>query len=138
MIYKRDKNIFKRILYNPKFLAFIGLSIIILISFPLSKNISKKYKIDQEIKELEREISDIEYKNNDFKKLIAYLESDQFVEEQARLNLGLKKHGEEAVIIKEKNETINFEISELIKGKADSESLNYSNPRRWRNYFFNE
>ncbi len=137
MIYKRDGNIFKRILYNPKFLAFLGLGIIVLISFPLSKNISKKYKIGQEIKELEKEINDLEYKNNDFKKLISYLESDQFVEEQAKLNLGLKKQGEEAVIVKEKNETADFGINDLAKGEADNKSLNYSNPQRWWNYFFN-
>jgi len=137
MIYKRDKNILTRILYNPKFLAFLGLVIIILISFPLSKNISKKYKIDQEIKELEKEINDLEYRNNDFKKLISYLESDQFVEEQAKLNLGLKKQGEEAIIVKEKNETVNSETGDFIIGDIDNKSLNYSNPQRWWYYFFN-
>ena len=71
----RKKNIFLRIIYNPKFLALVGLIIIILISFPLAKNVSKRYKINQEIKDLELEIAEYELKNKDLKQLIKYLES---------------------------------------------------------------
>jgi len=137
MIKKRGVNL-PRVLYNHKFLALLGLIIIFLISFPLAKNISQRYKIDQEIKELEKEIIEIESKNKDLKELVTYLESDQFVEEQARLNLGLKKIGEEAVIIKEQAEEINPETGEVVKRSDDNLTADSSvtNPRRWWKYFF--
>lgn len=96
---RRKRSLLTRLIFNPKTLIILGLAIIIVISIPISKNISKKYNIDQEILELEKEITAMESANTDFKKMITYLESDSFVEEQARLNLGLKKEGEEVIVI---------------------------------------
>ena len=80
----RRRNFFTKIIYNEKFLALIGLGLIILISFPLAKNVSKRYHLNKEIKELNKEITEFEAKNKDLKGLITYLESEQFVEEKAR------------------------------------------------------
>ena len=134
MIEKKGKNnIFSKIISSQIFLAFLGLILIILISIPLAKNLSKRYYINQEIKDIEQEIIDLESKNKDLGKLISYLESDQFVEEQARLNLGLKKKGEEVVVIKE--------VEELIAIKSINDNLEdldteTTNPKRWLSYFF--
>lgn len=127
---KKKKRIIK-ILYNPKFLFIIGLLIILLISIPLYKNISKKYIVDNEIKELENEIRELESKNKDFKNLISYLESDQFVEEQARLKLGLKKPGESVVVMKTDDSISSTTIQDNL-ANAD-----IGNPQRWWDYFFN-
>ena len=128
---KRKKNLILRIIYNQKFLALVGLVLIILISIPLAKNISKRYEIDQEIKGLEKEINELNVNNNDLKKLITYLESDQFVEEQARLNLGLKKEGENVIIIKG-----NSQAGSINNNTALDDDKNISNLKRWWNYFF--
>lgn len=96
---RRKRSLLIRFIFNPKTLIILGLAIVIVISIPISKNISKKYNIDQEILELEKEITAMESANTDFKKMITYLESDSFVEEQARLNLGLKKEGEEVIVV---------------------------------------
>ena len=130
---KGKKNIFSKIISSQIFLTFLGLILIILISIPLAKNLSKRYYINQEIKDIEHEIISLESKNKDLGKLISYLESDQFVEEQARLNLGLKKKGEEVVVIKE--------VEELIAIKSANENLEdfdteATNPKRWLSYFF--
>ena len=101
MLNRNNKNSGRRILFNSKLLALIGVVIIILISIPLAKKISQRYKIDQEIKEMEREISELESRNSGLSDAISYLESNEFVEEQARLKLGLKKQGEEVAVIKE-------------------------------------
>lgn len=135
MINKRRENFILRILYNQKFLALVGLVLIFLISFPLAKNVSKRYRINKEIKELGKEISDFESKNKDLKQLITYLESDQFVEEKARLNLGLKKEGEQIVVIKD-DTAITTDTN--LEGRGLGNSQNFSNPRQWWNYFFNK
>lgn len=145
MIKNSGKNFITRILFNSKTFALIGLIIIVLISIPLAKRVSQKYKIDQEIKDLEAEIADLENKNIDLKEFVNYLESDQFVEEQARLQFGLKKEGEEVAVIKT-NEAEQgqaqgkaaggaiFNIDGLGKSRPVKAA---SNPGRWWNYFFN-
>jgi cell division protein FtsB len=109
------------------------LIIIILISIPLAKNLTKKRSVNLEIKELEEEINRLESSSENLKGLIDYLESDQFVEEQARLKLGLKKPGEEAVVIKElpKDSSVN------LNGNKNNElNINNSNYYKWFKYFF--
>lgn len=144
MIKNSGKNFITRILFNSKTFALIGLIIIVLISIPLAKRVSQKYKIDQEIKDLEAEIADLENKNIDLKELINYLESDQFVEEQARLQFGLKKQGEEAVVIKseevgqsqERVEAGGSAVFGIVGSDKNQPAKSISNPERWRGYFF--
>ena len=144
-MFKKDKqNLLTRILFNQKTLALVGLAVIILISFPLAKNISQRYKISQEIKELESEINNLENQNTNLKEFIGYLESDQFVEERARLNLGLKKEGEEVAVISgeaakiqnngNKEEGATTGIFGIEKEEPAKPA---GNPRKWWRYFFN-
>jgi len=141
MINRRKNNYFEKIFFNQKFLALLGLIIIIFISFPFAKNTLKQYRINKEMNELKQEISDLQNKNVDLKNFVSYLESDQFAEEQARLNLGLKKPGEEEVVIKTSTgDTLTstsssatmFNITGYDKAKPEIEQ---SNPKKWLNYF---
>lgn len=118
---------------GPKFISFVGLIVIVLLAFPIYKVVNKKYVIDQEIADLEKEIVDLETSNKDLKGFIGYLESDQFLEEQARLKLGLKKPGEEVIVLK--NEASSTEMSEEELARQRQENL--TNPERWWEYFFN-
>jgi cell division protein FtsB len=130
MIKNRRRNKIEKILYNKRFISLVGFLVIIMISVPLAKQVSKRYYIDEEIKELEEEIEKIESKNGNLKEFISYLESDSFVEEQARLNLGLKKEGEKVVIIKESDLE-----SSINSSKVEKENLNL-NIIKWWKYFF--
>ncbi len=130
---KKKPNILIRMIFDPKVFALGLLAILIAISIPISKNISKRYMIDQEIKELESEIARMEASNENLGKIINYLESDQFVEEQARLNMGLKRPGEEVVVIDSTGHIAKTENN--IDGQTRGEK-EYSNPVRWWRYFF--
>lgn len=140
---KRRNNYFEKIIFNQKFLTLLGLAAVILIGFPLAKNKLKQYRINQEISGLKEEIAALDNKNADLKNFVAYLESDQFAEEQARLNLGLKKPGEELTVIKPaagqarsgaaSSAAPIFNIPGLEKPKPAAKQ---SNPRKWLNYFF--
>ncbi len=143
MFRKDKKNLLTQFLLNQKTLALVGLAVIVLISFPLAKNISQRYKISQEIKELEAEINNLENQNTNLKEFMDYLESDQFVEERARLNLGLKKEGEEvAVISNESSETQNNANKEedaaagIFGIEKEEPAKPVGNPRKWWRYFF--
>lgn len=140
------KLIFNKIIFNPKTLTFLGLIIIVLISYPLSINISKRYKVNKEIKKLESEIASIENKNSDLKNIIKYLESDQYIDKQARLNLNYKKEGESVAVIKNKDEQDNkISASEeknnlytIKESKNENNILGiFDNPTRWFKYFLN-
>lgn len=143
MIQRGKKNSFKKIFFNQKFLALVGLIVIILISFPFAKNAVKRYKINQEINGLKKEIADLQNKGVDLKNFVSSLESDQFVEEYARLNLNLKKPGEEKTVIK--TDILGLDLASSsggdsifdIPGRGKEEPIpEPSNPKKWLNYFF--
>ena len=137
---KRKKNI-NKILFNKIVLTVIGFFIIIAISIPLARNVSKQYRINKEIKELEKEITNLKGNNINLNNLIDYLKSDQFNEEQARLKLNYKKEGEQVAVIKDEegtdikknSEEINyFNIEDINKNAIKKEK---NNPERWFIYF---
>jgi cell division protein FtsB len=127
MIRRKKNNLSKKYL-NQKLFALLLIILIVLISIPLAKNISKRYEVNIEIRDLEDEISGVEAKNKELGNLIDYLKSDQFLEEQARLNLNLKKEGEKVVIVK--NETL------ATTSESNNPGVEISNFQRWINYFF--
>lgn len=136
-------------LFNAWTFFLAVLAILILILIPLFKNIGARYKINQEIKGLESEIANTQNKNNDLNKLITYLNSDQFVEQQARENLNMKKDGEQVVVVRDNNKPETgeamvrqasadnsiFSVPGLEKAEARAE---ISNPRKWLNYFWGD
>ncbi|MDO8668029.1 MAG: septum formation initiator family protein [bacterium] len=144
MIKKGKSNNFEKIFFNQKFLALIGLIVIILISFPFAKNSIKQYKINKEISDFKKEISALQSKNADLKNFVSYLESDQFAEEQARLNLNLKKPGEEKTVIKPAvgeakvlaSSTEGDQIFNIPGRKKAEPQPEVPNPKKWLNYFF--
>jgi len=145
-MYKKKKtNFLITLFFSPKALALVGLLVVILLSFPLARVVSRRYQVSEEIRQLEREIADIENKNKKLEDIVGYLGSDQFIEEQARLNLGLKKPEEEVAVIKtgdEKTDTPKQEDKDIIfdiPGLTKNEPAKpLSNPRRWWRYFFGD
>jgi cell division protein FtsB len=131
----KKNNIIQRLLANPIVLSIVGLVIIVLISIPLAKNVSQRYRTNKEIDNLQREIIAQQNKNSQLKTMISYMQSDQFVEEQARLNLGYKKPGEQMVVIQKQNEADN---KNKVNGAADNMKANNqpNNFTRWLKYFF--
>lgn len=143
MVGKIRRNNLEKIFFSQKFLALIGLTVIILISFPFAKNAVKQHKINKEISDYQKEIYSLQNKSQDLKNFVAYLESDQFTEEQARLSLNLKKPGEELTVIK--NEANGAELASSsasdsifnIPGRRKEEPARAaSNPKKWFYYFF--
>lgn len=130
MIIKKQ-NFLIKILHSQKFFALISLSIIILISLPLIKKVNKRSEINNKIQNLEKEINEFESANKNLTNLIAYLESNQFVEEHGRLNLGLKKPGESVVVMENKNNT-NLNADSLNSAENNKK---LSNQQKWWNYF---
>lgn len=140
MVNRGKKNNLEKIFFNQIFLTLIGLIVIILIGWPLAKNAVKQHNINQEIGDFKKEIVNLQNKSVDLKNFVSFLESDQFVEEYARLNLNLKKPGEEKTVIKidatdlasppESDPIFNIPGREKVEPSPE-----ISNPKKWLNYF---
>jgi len=138
----QKKNIFKSALSKQITFTVIGLLIIVFISIPLAKNVSKQYKVNKEIDSLKNEIDDLGNKNLQFKSLIGYMQSDQFVDEKARLNLNYKQAGESVVVIKNEDERDTIvgntsRLSDTTSAEGNNQNLKSNNNfQKWLKYFF--
>lgn len=125
----KKRNFFSAFFGSPLFLSLILLCLLAAIVVPLYKNVTSRYRVDREISDLQKEISSLETGNQDLKKLLTYLESDQFAETEARLNFGFKKKGEEVVVIKEDSGLAGIE------DETDGQNSDLPNPLKWFQYF---
>lgn len=142
LIMKRraGKNYFSTIIFHPIFVGMIGFCILIYITIPIVRNAQKQKRINDEIKELEKEVTKLDGNNADLKKMINYLNSDQFVLEQARLNLNYKKDKEEVVVIKnvvgaEANNNNGKPIFNINEEKREANFFKDSNIYKWWQFF---
>lgn len=124
----KSNSFFALLFANQRLLAIIGLIFLVLIIFPLARTYSQKRMVEKEISDVKKQISDFESTNQDLKEMIDYLNSDQSLEEEARLNLNLKKSGEQVVVINN-GEAQASTSSLLLPSKK-------SNLAKWRDYFF--
>jgi len=132
---------FLKSLFSKQFLlTLVLIALLVLISFPLSKNWRQKRSIDQEIKGLELQAKELEGKNNNLKNVLDYMQSDQFVEKEARTKLNYKKSGESVVVIEGRpgetpmTTTSPFEIPpEPPKTPQLPATINFN---KWLDYFF--
>ena len=125
---------------------FISLILLALLAFllaPTIKNYRQQHQIDEEITVLKQQIAQAEKQNNDFKKMLDYLQSDSFAQEQARVNLGLKQPGEKVAIITDQQapteaETITAEAQAVANNSLiNSQALRLlENLQKWLDYFF--
>ena len=121
-------------------LALIGL--LVLFAIPLTRNWRQKHEIDREIAELEIQSKELEHKNSSLKQVLDYMQSDQFVEHEARTKLNYKKPGEQVVVIEtppgQDQPTTNtanlFDLPVAENVPQDARLL--GNVGRWLNYFF--
>lgn len=131
---KRRENFLKKLIRSKIFLA-IGLIILVFFSLTLGKRVFEQHKINQEIKKLEEEIKILESRNSELSKLIEYFNTNLYIEEAARIKLGLQKPGESVVVVP--NEIFNEQEK---KGEENSQVnnktiLEQSNASKWWDYF---
>jgi cell division protein FtsB len=139
-IEKKQKSFCQRIFYS-QIVIFIGIIFIIIFSAGISKRMVRKHQIDKETEELKNEILKLEENSRELNKLLAFLDSNEFLEEEARIKMGLKKEGEQVAIINNSNrieaaaKEDYFQISSP-KKQTTNNDLNKSNLNKWFNYFF--
>ncbi len=136
---RRKERVFK-ILTSRYF--FVGaILVLFLLSLGVVKKMARDYTIDAEIDRLKAEMQGLEKTNNEFSDAVEYLQSDRFIEDEAREKLGMRKSGESVIVItNEKEETRSGEEHREFLKVAGAESVSFeqtpSNPELWWRYFF--
>jgi len=120
-----------------KWFLILGLLLVGYMFFVLGKMVWQNYKVNQQIKNLESEVSDIEKQNQKLSDLIAYFQTDTFKEKEAREKLGLVKPGEKVLVFPSTGNN-DKGISEGINGGQEQkvEVEKTPNYQKWWDYFF--
>jgi cell division protein FtsB len=118
----------RKILKSKWFLLFCIVILVLLVA-SFAREFSRRYYLEQQIKSLETQVEDLASKNDQFGQLINYLKTENFTEEEARLKMGLKKPGEEVVVI---NQPATGEGASA----NNSPPAELANPAKWWYYFF--
>ncbi len=130
---KKKQEFSYRNLLTSKYVLIGGGIILILISISFGKELLRRYKINQEIAELQTEVDTLEERNAELAEVIQYLNSSAWQEKEARTKLNLQEPGETVVITPYQN--TNKQASETIIVSQPQPKV--SNPRKWANYFIN-
>ena len=118
--------------FSSKLLLIGGLIFLFFVGLNFTRSWYKNREINQEITGLRQEIKKIEKDNLQLSELIKYLNSTAYLEEKARIDLGLKKEGENTIIIPDLTNDL---IPPPELESADDAGL-ISNPQKWWRYFF--
>lgn len=99
--YKRKKTIRRRLTG----IFIIGLSLIVLASIPVLKNINLANKFDAEASELTKQLETVEKEKEEIEYKIALLEDDEYIAKLARKELNLSKDNEILINLPEKEDS---------------------------------
>ena len=119
-------------------IMFLGMSLLGIITFALVKETYKKNQVLAEIRKLQDDAVRVEKENSQIRAKLAYFDSRDFKEKEAKDKLNLQNPDENMVVIKPSlsRQAVAGEQDE--KKEADKIPSNdfSSNPQKWFNYFF--
>lgn len=119
--FRKTKKSFWQAVFFPTLTGLLTLLVIGFLIFSSLKINKKRTELIQRIEILKREIQILEEKNKQLRAGISQAETEDYLEEVAKEQLGLKKPGEEVVaFIKEKEEK-----------KEEKEEKSFWNPQSW-------
>jgi len=128
-----------------RYLFIVNLCLVLLISISLGRELIRAHEIQKQIKQLQTQADELKSKNLAMTDWQTSVQTESFVEREARLKLGLKKPGEQVVIVKDSDPKKTAEASK--KGGADPLNLvipeqsspdKLANSTKWWYYFFHK
>ncbi len=125
--------------FTSKWFLVLVLIVFVLIGIALGKEFFRSHQINKEIAQLQDEIKELEGKNSDFSEFVEFLKTDVYLEEQARIKLGMKAPGEKVVVLKESNSDSAQELGGEKKFTSDGvqvELRKQKNSSKWLSYFW--
>jgi len=112
-----------------------GIAVLIFLGVSIGKELTRKVEVTQRVTSLKNEIASVAKKNTELSDLINYLKSESYREREARLKLGLKKEGEQVIIIPNTSLENEQETADTLDQSSETKD-SQSAAKRWWNYFF--
>lgn len=138
-------NIFFR-LFHSRWFYLVNLCIILIICFSFGREFIRGRDIAKQIQTLQKQSQELQTQHLAIADLKNAVQTETFVEQEARLKLGLKKPGETVVIVKNENTSGGGSgggvqngqkmLDHSLSGSEGQKSL--ANSRKWWYYFFNK
>jgi len=140
--------IFQRILHW-RYLYVINLLLILLIAISFGREMMHRRDIDSQILSLQKQAQNMQTQNTVLSELHDAVQTESYIEREARLKLGLKKPGESVVVLKGGDSDRNEKKTDSGKVGDMSDPLGLvsdgsgikkplANSTKWWYYFFNK
>jgi cell division protein FtsB len=139
MSFKRN-SVRHRSWFTSKWFLIMVLIIFVLVTIALAKEFYRSHQINKEIAQLQDEIQELEGKNSDFSQFVEFLKTDVYLEEQARIKLGMKAPGEKVVVLKENASEFvqgaEGDTKSFVNSSGQIEKSKSKNSSNWWSYFW--
>lgn len=141
------KTFFRNLLERRLFLA-VNVAIFCLLLLSFGKEFARNYQIQREIHALQTQAEALSARHLEIQQLTQAIQTESFIEREARLKLGLSKPGEQVVVIGEtggrSGTATGAESLEAVETLLATPSLEQNDPRsvanfrKWWYYFFDK
>jgi cell division protein FtsB len=128
-----------------RFLFVVNFVVIILLSLSLGKEVVRNSTIQSEIESLQVQAAELADENSQISELQSALQSESYIEREARLKLGMKKPGESVVVIQDEGSILTSGGTMIDSSDPlglvitdDVSQQHLANHTKWWYYFFNK
>ena len=126
-----------------RFLIIVNVLVIVFLGMSLGRETVRSRSIQTQISELQAQAQALTARNIEISELRTAMQTEAFIEREARLKLGLKKPGETVVVVQDglggqeastadPSDPLGYVVDNLDDGRA------VANPTRWWYYFFDK
>jgi len=122
----------KRSLFRLKWILAGLAALVVLLGVSLAREMLRSRQIDREIDQLKSESEFLRAKNFEIANLTASLDDEEFLEREARTKLGLKKAGEDVIVLKKDGASSG--IRRVVGVDAET-AEDWTTAKRWWMYF---
>ena len=137
---RRYKQIIGRRFSRSQLIITVCVVVIIFLSTNLTKEIINRHQIDEKIKQYESDVIELEQENKEISELINSWTISRQLEKEARLKFGLKKPGENVVVVQRgdisNGNTIDPSSQVLGGVVVRVEGKEAPNYKKWWDFFF--
>ncbi|OIO18514.1 MAG: hypothetical protein COY69_02995 [Candidatus Magasanikbacteria bacterium CG_4_10_14_0_8_um_filter_32_14] len=125
----------KKRFFGSRLFLFIMFGLAVVVAVGYARAYYQDYKIKQEIKNLQDEVSSLKKKKINTIDILKYVSSTAYVEDQARTELNMKKPGENVVFVNNSGEDTK---SNTTQDNISNSGQFISNRLKWLYYFIHK
>ena len=127
-----------------RFLIVLNIFVIVFLGVSFGREIIRNHSIGSEITRLQEQADSLAAQNIEISELKTAIQTESYIEREARLKLGMKKPGETVYVIQQQQDQSQTHITDnptdpLGLVLTDSEETTaVANPTKWWYYFFDK